>query len=266
VAAARNAGIRRARGQVLAFLDADDLWLPRKLERQIDVLRRHPQVEMVFTDGSTFAEDGDVHPSILGHLSRHFDRVRPWLPGLGDAGRVVVRPGRPDLLFCNFVYTPGVVVRWSCLEAVGGFDESLATCEDYDLWLRIARRAPLALVNEVLFRCRLREAGSLGGPRALRGERFFETEWRVRERHLLREDREVRRALRRLRGAAYLRSGWQELHAGRLAPARAAFWRSLRSGGQGHALLYLMATLLPGGAIRRLRGAGEARPLASGNG
>jgi glycosyltransferase involved in cell wall biosynthesis len=266
VAAARNAAIRRARGEFLAFLDADDVWLPWKLERQLPVFGRHPQVEMVFADGCTFAEEGDVHPSILGHLSGRFDRVRPWLQGGGDAGRVAVRPGRPDLLFCNFIYTPGVVVRRTCLDAVGGFDESLSTCEDYDLWLRIAGRAPIAVVNEVLFRCRLRGAGSLGGPRATRGERFFETEWRVRERYLREESAGVRRDLRQLKGAAYLRSGWQELHAGRLAPARTAFWRCLRSGWQRDALLYLMATLLPGWAIRRLRRAGEARPLVSGNG
>jgi glycosyltransferase involved in cell wall biosynthesis len=265
-AAARNAGIGRARGEVLAFLDADDLWLPGKLERQVSVLRRHPKVDLVFTDGCTFARDGDVHPSILGHLSQHFARVRPWLPGGGEAGQVVVRPGRPDLLFCNFIYTPGVVVRRACLDAVGSFDETLPTCEDYDLWLRIARRAPLALVNEVLFRCRLREAGSLGGPRALRAERFFENEWRVRERHLRWEDREVRRALRRVKGDAYLRNGWQELNAGRLGPAREAFWRSLRSAGPGDALLYLVATLLPGWVIRRLRKVGAPRPAVSGNG
>jgi len=263
-AAARNAGVRHAKGEFLAFLDADDLWMPRKLERQMPLFTEYPEVGLAFTDGSTFDASGEIKPSALKGMAPYFDRVRPWLQA-GDRDGVVVRPAYPDLLFGNFVLPAGVVVRRTCLEAVGGFDEGLAVCEDYDLWLRMAQRSPFALVNEVLIRVRNRPE-SLGGPRATRGQRFFETEWRVRERYLPAAGPQVQRALRRAKSDAFLRNGWRELDAGHLGPARTAFWRSLRSARQRDALLYLMATLLPGWAIRRLRKAGEARPAVSGNG
>ncbi len=264
-AAARNAAIRHAKGEFLAFLDADDLWMPRKLERQMPIFANHPEVELAFTDGSTFDASGEIWPSMLHGLAPFLDRVGPWL-GAGDGGkRAIVRAAYPDLLFGNFLSVPGVVVRRTRFEAEGGFDEGLRLCTDYDLWLRMAPRAPFALVNEVLFQVRIREE-SLGRARGVRSERFFEVEWQVRERHLDGAGREVRRELRRLKSAAYLRRGWQELHAGRHAPARTAFWRSLRSGWQGDALFYLMASFLPVWTIRRLCRAGQACPVESGNG
>jgi glycosyltransferase involved in cell wall biosynthesis len=123
-AAARNTGIRRLSAPVVAFLDADDLWLPEKLARQLDILQE-TNADLVYSDGYVFYDDGS--------------------PERGDF--FAVAPGAVDgptmfqLLYAgNRVATLSVVVKRAALERVGLFVESrqFQNCEDYDLWLRLA--------------------------------------------------------------------------------------------------------------------------------
>ena len=124
--AARNTGLGEARGRLVAFLDADDLWLPEKLEAQLAVLKR-AGVDLVYTDGHIFSEEGDVSP----------DEQFRILPG--EARGVEMYR---TLFDSNRVATLSVLVRREALDAVGLFDENRAyqNCEDYDLWLRLAKR------------------------------------------------------------------------------------------------------------------------------
>ncbi|HYL81892.1 MAG TPA: glycosyltransferase, partial [Candidatus Acidoferrum sp.] len=124
VAAARNAGIAVARGDLLAFLDADDMWVPDKLERQLACLDRRPQVGVTHADARHCYVDSG-RQCARPPLARQFD---------GNC--------YTDLFFGNRIVTSSVMVKRHCLEAVGGFDETIraASVEDYDLWLRLARR------------------------------------------------------------------------------------------------------------------------------
>jgi len=131
-AAARNHGVRLSDSPYVAFLDADDEWLPNKLERQIGVLRRNPRVGMIYSDCSTSGSG----PSSGSHFAR---------AGTPASGRVFEH----FLRNCN-VFTPTVVVRRECLDDVGVFNESLAVGEDFNLWLRIAARWEVAVIPEVL--------------------------------------------------------------------------------------------------------------------
>ena len=133
--AARNAGIAATTGEFIAFLDADDLWPVGKLDAQLDVLTRHPDVALVFGDCRQFDAAGS------------FTRTEFESGGFGAAswgpGPIVPR-AYARLLANNFITTGSVVVRRSALLAAGGFAEDLRLVEDLDLWLRIAHGRPIA--------------------------------------------------------------------------------------------------------------------------
>jgi teichuronic acid biosynthesis glycosyltransferase TuaG len=125
-AAARNTGLGEARGRLIAFLDADDLWLPEKLEAQLAVLEEK-NMDLVYTDGYIFSNDGAESPEERFHI----------LPGEAR-GVEMFRV----LFTSNRIGTLSVLVKRSALDAVGLFDEDRAyqNCEDYDLWMRLAKR------------------------------------------------------------------------------------------------------------------------------
>lgn len=138
-AAARNAGIRQARGEFVAFLDADDLWPEGKLRMQIDLLVGHQDAAMCFGDCRQF-EEGRQWPQTLFETGGYGEGAwgpGPYLPG-----------AYPRLLRDNFVTTGSVVVRRHVLGELGGFDEGLRLVEDLELWLRIARQHPILWCDE----------------------------------------------------------------------------------------------------------------------
>jgi len=130
VAAARNRGARMALGRWLAFLDSDDEWLPEKLAHQLDALRAHPEFPVCHTN-ETWVRRGR--------------RVNPMNKHAKFGGRIF----RRCLELC--VISPSsVLLRCDLLDALGGFDETLPVCEDYDLWLRICSRHPVLYLEEPL--------------------------------------------------------------------------------------------------------------------
>ena len=138
-AAARNAGVAAAASPWIAFLDADDEWLPEKLERQFALIAREPDASLVFCASREFAADG----SPLGDTFRD--------------GTVTTGPEAwKALLKTNFVATPTVVAPRALLLGVGGFDESLPIGEDQDMWIRLALAGRLAYVPEPLARVHVR--------------------------------------------------------------------------------------------------------------
>ena len=117
VSAARNAGLRLARGEIIAFLDSDNRWLPNHLATVTDALSRNDEAVLVST----------------------CPRFR--VAGQTSIDRAEVRDFLPKLLIANPVgYVSCIAVRREPLLAVGGFDEQLPVWEDSDLWLRLAMR------------------------------------------------------------------------------------------------------------------------------
>jgi glycosyltransferase involved in cell wall biosynthesis len=131
---ARNHGARHARGELLAFLDSDDEWLPHKIRRQVEFLASRPTCALVTTDVIRIDDvDGEVCTS---------RREREFLPSHGVA----------EALRAGSLPPSTVLVRRDVFDALGGFDTSLRTAEDLDFHLRAAHRFALGIVSEPLIR------------------------------------------------------------------------------------------------------------------
>lgn len=129
-ASARNAGIACAQGDYIAFLDSDDSWYPNKLQRVAQAIRARPQVGLFYSQIDVVNEAG---VKLWTYKSRQ----------VGDNGYI-------ELLAADFVAASSAVVKRACFAEVGVFDESLGGCEDWDMWIRIARLYPIQLVAEPL--------------------------------------------------------------------------------------------------------------------
>jgi glycosyltransferase involved in cell wall biosynthesis len=130
VSAARNSGIKRSTGAYISFLDSDDLWLPKKLASQIAFFNANPQAlicqtEEIWLRKGVRVNPRKVHKKYSGEIFEHC------------------------LSLCR-VSPSAVMVKRALLDEVGLFDEDLPACEDYDLWLRVAGRYPIYLIDEPL--------------------------------------------------------------------------------------------------------------------
>lgn len=127
VAAARNVGIGLARGEWIALLDSDDAWLPHKLARQWALRQSHPEFLLIHGEEIWI---------------RRGRRVNPHKKHAKGGGWIYQR----CLALCVISPSAALLHR-DLLQAVGGFDESLPVCEDYDLWLRICQRYPVGYIE-----------------------------------------------------------------------------------------------------------------------
>ena len=130
VSAARNRGIKASSGQLVTFLDSDDLWLPHKLGAQVDFFTTRPDAMICQTEEQWIRNGIRVNPKMRHHKF---------------SGMIFER----SLELC-LVSPSAVMLRRILFESVGMFDESLPACEDYDLWLRISCRYPVYLIDTPL--------------------------------------------------------------------------------------------------------------------
>ena len=132
VSVARNVGIKAAHGSLIAFLDSDDMWLPGKLERELEFFERDLNLALVHSDVFLVSDNVRTRPRagrerFSGSCYAEFFSESPAFPILST-----------------------VIVRASALRRVGYFDERLRTSEDIDLWLRVSRAHLFAFITEPL--------------------------------------------------------------------------------------------------------------------
>lgn len=143
VAAARNAGMRIARGDCFAFLDADDVWLPDKLAVQVAALRAEPEAGAAYS-GFLVTDEGLRPRRLVVHSGGPLSVRRAFLGNSGGLG---------------FSFTG--VVRREVAAAVGGYDEGLSNCADVDFWWRISRSRPVIGVRRPLALYRQHQYGQM---------------------------------------------------------------------------------------------------------
>lgn len=157
-AGARNTGIARAGGEFLAFLDSDDVWLPDHLASQMKLFEDDPSLGLVYSDAL-----------IVGDPSNEW-RFTERCPSHGEATFSAIL-----LLHCHIPVSTVVARRTSIIKA-GGFDESLARCDDYDMWLRTAfYGAKIAYNSTVQVRMAVGRPGSLSQSRVRTAEAYWLT-------------------------------------------------------------------------------------------
>ncbi len=131
-----NLGLDRARGKYLAILDSDDYWEPDKIESQVGYLQRHPEVGLVYGNGTAVSGNGEFLYDI--YTPGHREESKP----------------EKVLVDCYFSLPSNALMRKSLLKKAGYFDETLRAGQDHDMAIRIAEIARLAYIDRPLFHYR----------------------------------------------------------------------------------------------------------------
>jgi glycosyltransferase involved in cell wall biosynthesis len=142
---ARNYGVRKSKGTWIAFIDQDDLWEPTKIERQIAVVSRNPEVNFIFTDGR-----------FIGNINRD---IRVAVKNSFEGG--VVAGTYDRLLKGNFVICSSIIFRKSLVAKVGYSNPSFKICPDYDFIIRFSEYTDFYFINDELVLYRIHGANTV---------------------------------------------------------------------------------------------------------
>jgi glycosyltransferase involved in cell wall biosynthesis len=245
--ATRRVGLAEAKGDWLAFMDADDWWEPNKLARQLDVIVANPGVRFISSDGTFVSEAGVIRDS---WLSDYFDPVRDVI---GDIFPLLVHRCFPLMSSC--------MTERAAYHEAGGMDPDLVYSHDYDLWMRIASRHPAALLGD-----RLIHYWSHPGSLSRRFEARHRDDLVLMERVArgeLRDEPTVRAlGARRASGLAF-DIAVACLRDGRVAEARGMFARAGRAGPWPRRVLATAGRVAPGFLMRPLGRMGWLKTLVA---
>ena len=225
--AARNYGLRQARGQYIAFLDSDDSWEPRFLETMVNALEPIDEAVLAYCGWQNLGVEGGRGEPFVPPDYDPLDRAEVLLGG------------------CRWPIH-GVLVRKEAIDRAGGFDETLEASVDYDLWLRVAPQGRLILVPEVLAYYHHH-----GGTQITKNRlKVALNHWRAQEKFLQKNPeasaRLGSRRVRELVAGELLKRGFAAYWSRDLVTARTLFRHVMRRGyGRPKDWVYMLPSLLP---------------------
>jgi len=162
VAEARNNGIRHARGNMIAFLDSDDLWIETKLEKFMLFIQQQNFCGLAYSKIRYFSDN--PADSLPYNPWEPFHEINPY----------------HNLLLIDYIPTLTVMVNKIIFDEVGLFDKNFFGTEDWDMWLRIVKKHPIALISEELSLYRNHESGI-----SKKFDRQHQQQYNVMQKHLL---------------------------------------------------------------------------------
>ena len=224
-AAARNRGVTAAHTELVAFLDADDEWLPTKLEKQAAVITGNNKVSYVSCGSDLISPDG-VNTGDIYRGQRVVAGELAWKALLRD----------------NYITTPSVLVWRDALLKAGGFDKGLKIAEDQDMWIRLAESGELGYVPESLVHVHERRSSLSGG--SFNDQLAYTLP--MIEGHITRLASKLsQREINNIRGRRFLRLGQLACHRGASKVGRSLIWRSILLGHKPWEGLLFLATTTP---------------------
>ncbi|SLM50207.1 putative Glycosyltransferase [Nitrospira japonica] len=245
----RNTGVQQARGKYVAFLDSDDIMLPGKIQRAVDLLDREPHLGLVFANFVKFDESTGQHAGAFLDTYEYFKSAPKRL--VGESQYVIQAAAAYDALIVeNYIGTSGVVAPKAVLADVGPFDLRLRGPEDYDLWLRIAYAYDIGFIDMIGHRYRVRPDGITG----LGDAKLVPHSIQVMQKQLDRPlPSSTRRNVRKKLAMQFFALGYCHQMAEEMKAARQHYLLSLKEANYWLSWKGLFMTFLGGGAIRRLK-------------
>ena len=210
--ASLNVGATESRGEFVAILNDDDMWMPTKLQRQVEMFQQMPELGLVHTHGYFIDENGKRQDQTV--LNFEFPKTQT---------RFVL----PTLIRHNKIINSATLIRKDAIRRVGLFDAEFYGCGDWDMWLRIAAEFPIGCVDEALTLYRVH-----GQNACLDGDRMRRDDQRVREKIAAREQELLTRypnskALRQALAHNWACLGTVRTLHGDPVGGRRAYWRSI---------------------------------------
>lgn len=262
LAAARNTGLSQARGDFLAWLDADDLAEPRRMEIQSRILTRHPELVLLHTEFTAFG--ALITDPVAPYSPVYYPVLRTTAPAHPFYGETLSSGDRQDLptvlsgnvtaglISGNFVHPPTIMMRRRTFEAIGPLDESLSSGCDYDFILRASRHGAFGYISVPLLRYRISPAQMSG--RFPAGETMLENARILAKLRTIDPDyyRSNLRTIRR-RISMSLLDAAQQIGETKRGPALALWCRSVTGADTGAAIRALFRLLAPRSILHVLR-------------